>query len=135
LGHELGLFLTRESLQPVDRIERHDAFHILLDFSTDISDEAAMQFFLIGNGKISPFTLATAGFTFLVMPDHWGNFYRQYKRGRAARSIAKWNFLDLLEEPYAQVKELIFSGATNNNALMQKIAHFEKYNKAVYDSV
>ena len=36
LGHELGRFLTRESLQPVDRIERQDAFHILLGFSTSL---------------------------------------------------------------------------------------------------
>jgi hypothetical protein len=58
--------LGHERLQPVDRGERHDAFHILLNFSTSL--EEAMQFFLVGNGNISPFNLAAA-FTALVMPD------------------------------------------------------------------
>lgn len=121
LGHELGLFLTRESLQPVDRIERHDAFHILLDFSTRLEDEAAMQFFLVANGKISPFTLATAAFTLLVMPDKWGLFARAFRRGRAARSIAKWDFLTLLDEPFTDVKAAIFRQPIDNERLLSKI--------------
>src|SRR6478609_5753656 len=44
LGKELGIFLRNEELQPVPKVERHDAFHILLDFTTHINDEAAMQF-------------------------------------------------------------------------------------------
>ena len=130
LGHELGLFLKRESLQPVDRIERHDAFHILLGFSTHMNDEAAMQFFLIGNGKISPFTLGTAIFTLITMPDKWNYFYQQYKRGQSVRSIAKWNFLELLDEKFEEVKEVIFSGKADNPVLMQKIETFERMNKA-----
>jgi ubiquinone biosynthesis protein Coq4 len=51
--------LGHERLQPVDRGERHDAFHILPDFSTSLDEEATMQFFLVGAGKISPFALAT----------------------------------------------------------------------------
>jgi ubiquinone biosynthesis protein Coq4 len=121
LGHELGLFLTHESLQPVDRIERHDAFHILLDFSTSLEDEAAMQFFLVANGKISPFTLATAVFTLLVMPDKWGLFRQAFRRGRKARSIANWNFLPLLDEPFAEVKAAIFQQPVQNERLLSKI--------------
>lgn len=121
LGHELGLFLKRESLQPVDRIERHDAFHILLGFSTSLEDEAAMQFFLVGNGKRSPFTLATAAFTTLVMPDKWGRFLHEFRRGRQARSIAKWNFLLLLDEPFLEMKALIFNQPVRNERLLRKI--------------
>ena len=124
LGHELGLFLTRESLQPVDRIERHDAFHILLDFSTSLEDEAAMQFFLVGNGKISPFTLATAAFTTLVMPDKWRLFIQEFRRGRKALSIAKWNFLQLLDEPFADVKAVIFHQPVYNERLLRKIPQY-----------
>ncbi|MBH8559042.1 hypothetical protein [Hymenobacter negativus] len=121
LGHELGRFLTQESLQPVDRIERHDAFHILLDFSTSLDDEAAMQFFLVANGKISPFTLATAAFTMLVMPDKWGLFIQAFRRGRRARSIANWDFLSLLDEPFADVKAAIFQQPVSNERLLSKI--------------
>jgi ubiquinone biosynthesis protein Coq4 len=126
LGYELGRFLTREGLQPVDRIERHDAFHILLDFSTSLEDEAAMQFFLVANGKISPFTLATAAFTLLVMPDKWGLFLQAFRRGRKARSIAKWNFLALLDEPFADVKAAIFHQPVRNERLLRKISPHAK---------
>jgi ubiquinone biosynthesis protein Coq4 len=124
LGHELGGFLTRESLQPVDRVERHDAFHILLDFSTSLEDEAAMQFFLVGNGKISPFTLATAAFTALVMPDKWGRFSREFRRGRTALCIANWDFQQLLDEPFAEVKAVIFRQPVRNERLLGKIPQY-----------
>ena len=124
LGHELGLFLAREHLQPVDRVERHDAFHILLGFSTSLEDEAAMQFFLVGNGKISPFTLATAAFTALVMPDKWGRFSREFRRGRTALSIANWDFLHLLNEPFAEVKAVIFRQPVANERLLRKIPQY-----------
>ncbi len=121
LGHELGLFLKREALQPVDRIERHDAFHLLFDFNTSLDDEAAMQFFLIGNGKISPFTLSTALFTALVMPDKWKRFHQEYRRGQHARSIAKWNFFRILDEPFADVKAFIFRQPVDNPGLFWKL--------------
>lgn len=124
LGRELGLFLTREALQPVDRVERHDAFHILLDFSTHLDDEAAMQFFLVGNGKISPFTLATAAFTALVMPDKWSRFLSEFRRGRRALSIGKWDFLILLDEPFEDVKRLIFRQPVQNERLLRKIPQY-----------
>jgi ubiquinone biosynthesis protein Coq4 len=126
LGHELGLFLTQESLQPVDRVERHDAFHILLGFSTSLEHEAAMQFFLVGNGKISPFTLATAAFTVLVMPDKWGLFLKEFHRGRNALSIANWDFLQLLDEPFAEVKAAIFHQPFQNERLLRKIPQYAK---------
>lgn len=124
LGHELGLFLTRESLQPIDRVERHDAFHILLGFSTSLEDEAAMQFFLVGNGKISPFTLATAAFTVLTMPDKWGRFRQEFRRGRQALSIAKWDFQQLLDEPFADVRAVIFHQPVSNERLLGKIPQY-----------
>jgi ubiquinone biosynthesis protein Coq4 len=122
LGKELGLFLERESLEPIARIERHDAFHILLGFTTSLEDEAAMQFFLIGNGKISPFTLATTIFTAVAMPDKWGYFYKEFKRGSEAKCIAKWDFSILLDEPFLDVKALIFKQPVTNKSLLVKLS-------------
>lgn len=126
LGRELGKFLKKEELQPVPKVERHDAFHILLGFSTHINDEAAMQFFLIGNGKISPFTLGTAAFAGLVMPDQWKNFKEQYKRGKKTRCIANWDFKQLLDEDFAEVKRAIFLQPVANKALLEKLDSFDK---------
>ncbi len=129
LGRELGMFLRDEELQPVPKVERHDAFHILLDFSTHIYDEAAMQFYLIGNGKISPFTVGTAVFAGMMLPDQWGYFRRQFARGRVARSIAKWNFKELLNENFTDLKKNINHQPVNNPDLLQKLAQFDKIDK------
>ncbi|MFC6223222.1 hypothetical protein ACFP2F_08210 [Hymenobacter artigasi] len=126
LGHELGLFLTREGLQPVDRIERHDAFHILLDFNTTMDDEAAMLCFLVANGKNSPFTLAATLLMVLAMPDKWGIFIPAFRRGRQALSIANWNFLHLLDEPFADVKAIIFHQPVHSERLLRKIPQYQR---------
>jgi hypothetical protein len=133
LGRELGMFLEQEDLQPVDRVERHDAFHILLDFSTSLDDESAMQFFLVGNGKISPFTLATAVFTGLVMPDKWPRFYKELRRGWKALSISKWDFQPLLSEDFENLKKVIFFQPVSDRSLLYSLPEEsrEKYRREI----
>ena len=126
LGKELGNFLLSEKLQPIPRVERHDAFHILLDFDTHVNNEAAMQFFLIGNGKISPFTLGTAVFAGLMLPEQWRNFRKQYNRGKKARNISKWDFQELLTENFEDLKKIIFHIPVTNDQLLEKIHAFER---------
>lgn len=125
LGRELGVFLKQEKLEPIDRVERHDAFHILLGFTTHVSDEAAMQFFLMGNGKRSPFTVGTALFAGLMLPEHWRFFKIQYVRGKAARSVAKWDFKTLLNEPTRDLIAYIFRQPMHNGELESKLLLFE----------
>jgi hypothetical protein len=126
LGRDLGTFLKTEKIEPIDRVERHDAFHILLGFTTHVTEEAAMQFFLIGNGKLSPFTLGTALFAGLMLPEHWVYFRRQYHRGRQARSIAKWDFKSLLGESTDELRAFIFYRPVQNKTLEDKLLSFEK---------
>ncbi len=121
LGNELGRFLKTEHLEPVDRVERHDAFHILLDFTTRVPDEAAMQFFLLGNGKVSPFTLGTALFSAAILPEHTRNFYLQFQRGRSFRSIARWDFKKLLPENFQDLKRYIFRTELKDSSLEKRL--------------
>lgn len=124
LGKHLAVFLENEQLQPVPKIERHDAFHILFGFETTLNDEAAMQYFLVGNGKISPFGLATTIFTGLVMPDQWRSFRHHYKRGRLSRSIANWDFKELLNDDFEDIRHYIFKEPVANTTLVEKLAAF-----------
>lgn len=126
LGHELGLFLQQERLQPIDRVERHDAFHILLGFSTSIPDEAAMQFFLTGNGKISPFTLATALFCCVVLPEQWSRFRSEFRRGRQARPLARWDFKELLDIDFKELQQFIFRMRPGTENLSLRISSFDR---------
>ena len=68
LGNELGLFLQREELEIIDKIESHDVFHLLLDYKTKVIEESAMTFFLIGNGKVSIYTIGSAVFSVIFYP-------------------------------------------------------------------
>lgn len=126
LGRDLGTFLKHEKLEPIDRVERHDAFHILLGFNTHVTNEAAMQFFLMGNGKRSPFTVGTALFAGLMLPEHWRFFKVQYQRGKAARSVANWDFKTLLNEPTRDLIAYIFRKPMHNAALENKLLAFER---------
>ncbi len=117
LGHELGLFLENEEIETIDKIERHDAFHILLDYETNIVDETAMMFFLLGNGKYSPFTFGAAFFPGIFYPEKWKYFYQHYKRGRDAFPFTHWDFKALLNHNLEELKNIIFKKTNINTGI------------------
>jgi len=51
LGKDLVNFLIQENFGLIPGLESHDVYHVLLGYSTEVEAEAAMQFFLLGNGK------------------------------------------------------------------------------------
>ncbi len=126
LGKRLGLFLQTEKLEPVDKVERHDAFHILFEFTTNIRDEAAMQFFLVGNGKVSPFTIGTALFAGLMLPEYWSRFYHEFHKGRKVKPIAYWDFEALLDFQFADVQDYIYHRSINNTRMKDIIHSFNR---------
>lgn len=108
LGYTLGTFYRREQFEPVARAERHDVFHVLLGYSTDVVDEAAMQFFLWGNGKPSLFTVGTCLISALLFPNRFPYFLRHYRKGKRSTPIGGWDFRELLSEELGVLKNRIF---------------------------
>jgi ubiquinone biosynthesis protein Coq4 len=108
LGHTLGTFYRREQFVPVAKAERHDVFHVLLGYSTDVLDETAMQFFLWGNGKPSFFTVGTCVIGALLFPNRIAFFLRHYRKGARSASIGNWDFRQLLTEDLDALKNRIF---------------------------
>lgn len=108
LGHTLGEFYKTQQFEPMPKAERHDVFHVLLGYSTQIIDEAALQFFLLGNGKPSFFTTGTCIITSMLFPSYLPYFTKAYKKGQQAKPIANWNFKDLLNENTEYLKQRIF---------------------------
>jgi len=107
LGHTLGCFYKTNGFEPVPKAERHDVFHVLLGYSTDVIDEAAMQFFLLGNGKISPFTLGTVVICTIFFPFQWKVFRDAFIKGKQATCISEWDFKLLLTEETEKLKRQI----------------------------
>jgi hypothetical protein len=109
LGHALGAFYQQEKFEPVPKAERHDVFHVLFGYRTDVVDESAMQFFLWGNGKASLFTIGTCLISGCLFPNKLGYFIKHYKKGKQTVSIKDWNFRWLLSENTENLKHQIFN--------------------------
>ena len=107
LGNDLACFLERKGLDLMPQLEEHDVMHILLNYDTTVKDEARMQFFLLGNGKRSLYTLATALVALFLVPEGIGAFWRAFRRGRRCRNISQWKFEYLLAEPTSTLRRLI----------------------------
>ncbi|MGB5943652.1 MAG: hypothetical protein WBG71_12285 [Leeuwenhoekiella sp.] len=83
LGFHLGCFLLKHNLHPQPRCEDHDVFHVITGYSTDTDQEIAMQFFLFGNGKRSPFLNLARLCGYLLYPDRYSYFKEALKKGAA----------------------------------------------------
>lgn len=114
LGNALGCFYKKEKFEPIPKAERHDVFHVLLGYSTHVIDEAAMQFFLWGNGKPSFFTVGTCIITVPLFPMQFNYFMRAFQKGKQCQSIRDWDFKLLLNEDINELKNRVF---TKNQSL------------------
>ena len=107
LGKDLANFLLQENFDLVAGLESHDVYHVLLEYDTSVEAEAAMQFFLLGNGKRSIYAIGTSFVAFLTMPDQWLAFWKAYKRGQKSITVHLWDFQFLLKEETAQLRAFI----------------------------
>ncbi|MFK8101787.1 MAG: hypothetical protein AB8G15_04665 [Saprospiraceae bacterium] len=107
LGKDLALFLQKEQLELMPFFEEHDIMHILLGYRNTVLEEAQMQFFLLGNGKRTVFTLGACFLSVLLLPEYTKQFLQDYKKGKEALSLAKWDFRYLLCEPTQVLKNLL----------------------------
>ncbi len=107
LGHTMGLFLHTQNLEPIARAERHDVFHVLLQYGTEVYMEAGMQCCLLGAGKKSPSVLATIALALVFLPEHWRYFYQQYQRGKELEQFYKWPLHNMLNCNIANLRHSI----------------------------
>ncbi len=107
LGKELERFLTAHGFNLIPLYENHDAYHVLLGYAPEVTDEAAMQFFLLGNRKITVSVVVTVIFSLIILPEYLGKFWREYRRGRSCAPIGKWELQHLLDEQVSVLRALI----------------------------
>ncbi len=115
LGNDLYLFLKRRDLPLLKHYARHDLKHVLLGYDTTEEGEACLQSFMLGNGRVSFPVLATVGYGFLTMPEHWANMRKAFSAGKKSDSIHKWRWNEIL---HLQTSDLRKRYLTNE----QKIA-------------
>lgn len=103
LGNEISLFLTENEFEINPKMESHDVFHVITGYGTSMHEEAAMQFFLIGNKKKSKLARISALIGFMIFPEYWRLYLDSYRRGRSTLHFSSWEFKELL---FVEVEQL-----------------------------
>ncbi len=115
LGKALGEFYEKHQLSAMPKLENHDVFHVLAHIAIRMQDEIALQYWLLGNGKLSVYQIGTIVLGSLVFPEH-GSFYAaSYFNGTRRRAVWRLDFEHLLGESVADFcsENIQFLGAAS----------------------
>ena len=104
LGHEMGKFLQAHHFTLQQQLESHDVFHVLTQTGTSVPEEIGMQFFLLGNGKRSPYLFTVILLGTFFYPDYLRFFHRQYVRGKVALRFHQLDFYKMLDQPLEKIQ-------------------------------
>lgn len=114
LGKDLYCFLSKHHFEVEPKLESHDVGHVLLGYETDVKNEICMQFFYLGSGKKSVYSLLTTVLGYLILPEAYKDFNKAYRNGKNAINFQDWDFEYLLNEPTKTLQAQIFSKKTNS---------------------
>lgn len=104
LGNKLGKFLTKHNYSIQEKLEEHDVFHVLTNTGTTVINEIEMQFYLLGNGKRSPFVFIVMATGIVFYPFEYEKFYKSYKKGKQAHQFYHLDFSKILHLPLTEIQ-------------------------------
>ena len=104
LGFHLGCFLLKYNLEPQPRLEEHDIYHVLTNTGVLVTDEINMQFYLLGNGKRSPFVFMVIVTGLVFYPFRIKTYLESYRKGKQAHQFYHLDFLKMLPVSLANLK-------------------------------
>lgn len=107
LGRKLGEFYYKHGFRMIPKMENHDVYHLLTDYSTNIQDEIAMQYLLFGNGKRSAYLLGTLFLGTIVFPEYFKIYLKAYRKGKDMKALHSWDFEALLWQNMQHLKDFI----------------------------
>lgn len=87
LGNDLATYLQNHNFKLLRNYERHDCKHIILGYAMDEAGEARMQFYFLGNRHYSIPVLSTVLICAVLMPEHWRQFYADFRLGRKGKTF------------------------------------------------
>ena len=108
-GNELGLFLQKHGFELLPKVERHDAYHLLIGYDTKVADEIALQYVCFGNGKRSPYLLGVMLIGTLLLPEYSNYYLKSYKLGKNFNQFYHFEYKNLLSHSLQELREIIFN--------------------------
>lgn len=109
VGKHLGLFLDKNDFELIPKVERHDAYHTLTGYGTNVEDEIGLQYLCFGNGKRSPYLFGAIILGVIILPDYYKYYYNSYCIGKNANPFHHFDYKKLLHVSIHGLREAIFS--------------------------
>ncbi|WP_345990760.1 Coq4 family protein [Chryseobacterium sp. Chry.R1] len=107
LGRKLGEFYKRHGFTMIPKMENHDVHHLITGCGTNFEDEIAMQYLLLGNGKLNAHLLAAIILGTLILPEYSKMYLQAFRKGQNMRSFHHWDFEALLWQDFENLKDFI----------------------------
>jgi ubiquinone biosynthesis protein Coq4 len=82
LGNTMGHFLETNDFQLIPKLERHDAYHVITGYSTEVKGEIELQYFFLGNGKRSLYQYGVILLGACIIPEYISSYIQAYHRGQ-----------------------------------------------------
>ena len=108
-GYHLGVFLDDNNFELIPKVERHDAYHTLTGYSTNVEDEIALQYLSYGNGKRSPYMYGAIVLGSILLPDYLSYYIKSYQIGKQANAFYHLDFSKLLYTPIYNLRRCFFT--------------------------
>ena len=108
IGNSLHIFLTNNGFNLIPKHETHDLLHLVADIGTGVKDEIALQYFLLGNGKTSPFLYSSVVVGMCLLPEYMHYYKASWKRGKTANPIYNVDFEPILDQSFSVFKQSIY---------------------------
>lgn len=109
IGHSLGLFYESKGFEVMPKLENHDVFHILTETGTEIQDEIAMQYMLLGNGKISLYLFGMVLIGGILFPEYFSYYKKNFQKGRTLQRFHHLEFKDMLQLQLTELQIALYS--------------------------
>lgn len=108
LGKKLGEFYKNFGFSMIDKRANHDVHHLITDCGINFEEEIAMQFLLLGNGKLNAHLLAAIFLGSLILPEYFKMYINSFKKGKKMRTFHHWDFEELLSQDFQNIKDFIY---------------------------
>lgn len=105
LGFHLGCFLLKHNFQIQEKLEDHDAIHILTNTGVSVVDEIGMQYYLLGNGKKSLYLFMVVLSGTVFYPTKFNYFLSEFKRGKQALEFHYLDFFKMLNVSVIEIQK------------------------------
>lgn len=104
LGFNLGCFLTENHFDIQPKLEDHDVIHVLTKTGTSVQEEIGMQYYLLGNGKLSLYLYLVVLTGTCFYPTRFQYFINEFKKGKLAHRFYQLDFSKMLHFPVSTIQ-------------------------------